>query len=178
MEWTDTLMLEVNRQRSAAEDEVSSERAGRETVQAVSARVVAVQGISLLHAGQGTQNESIAVLELLRGFRTTGRRVVMCDNSCLAIGRQFGRDLVQHGAAEMVVSCGLQGRDLAIGARDAGLDLASVVVCLDALVGCEVLIHRLAQGDTVLLWGIEQETCNHLVVQLDKRLSERTLAAA
>ncbi len=175
MDWTDTLILESSRQSASLDGQQIEEG---NSIKAVSARVVAVQGISLLHASGSTLEELAAALEILRGFRATGRRVVLCDSSSLAVGRQLGRALVEDGAAEALVSCGSNARELAIGARDAGLGLANVIVCRDVRGACEALLGRLGPGDTVLLWGVDQATCNQLVLRLDKRLSNRIAAAA
>ncbi|MCA9231967.1 MAG: hypothetical protein KDA57_15065 [Planctomycetales bacterium] len=178
MEWTDTMMLEENRPLQFFDPRRFNEGASVDSVKAVSARVLAVQGLSLLHASGRTNDEFSAALEILRGFRATGRRVVLCDTTRMAPGRQAGNSVVVRGGAGVVVSCGPHGRELAIGARDAGLDLASVVVCRDVKAACEALVHRLCPGDTVMLWGVEQETCNRLVMWLDRRFSEPTSAAA
>ena len=52
---------------------------------------------------------------------------MLCDTSYLAddyrtVQRQLGHALVELGNAEVLVSCGLGGREVAIGARDEGLD--------------------------------------------------------
>jgi hypothetical protein len=178
MEWIDTLMLESNRQKSFFETPGRGDDARIDSIKAVSARVLAVQGISLMHAAGRTTEELTVALEILRGFRATGSRVVLCDASTLSSGRQAGQLLVEQGDAKAVISCGTHGRDLAIGARDAGLDLSSVVVCRHVKAACVVLVHRLVPGDTVLLWGVDNEVCNRLVNWLDKYFSERTTAAA
>jgi len=172
MDWTDTLMLEPTRHASFFEGIAIDGGSKIDSIKAVSARVLAVQGVSLVHAAGRDSGELSAALEILRGFRATGRRVVLYNTSSLTPGRQDGRSLVEKGGAQAVVSCGVHGRDLAIGARDAGLDLASVVVCRDVKAACEALVNQLGPGDTVLLWGVDQETCIRLVLWLDKHFSE------
>jgi len=134
-------MLEPNRHQSFFENTQIDQSSNIDSVKAVSARVLAVHGISLVHANGRGSEELAAALEILRGFRATGRRVVLCNTSMLTPGRQNGRSLVEKGGAQAVVSCGVHGRDLAIGARDAGLDLASVVVCPDVKAACEALVN-------------------------------------
>jgi len=181
MDWTDTLMLDSNRHRSSFEglqENRFEEDLKVDSIKAVSARVLAVQGVAFVHATGREPDELAAALAILRGFRATGRRVVLCDTSMLAPGRQNGRSLVEKGGAQAVVSCGMHGRDLAIGARDAGLDLGSVVVCRDIKSACEALVSQLGPGDTVLLWGIDQETSNRLVNWLEKHFAENVRLAA
>ena len=178
MEWTDTLMLESNRQKPFFDLSYNEEDARVDSIKAVSARVLAVQGVSLMHTTGHTTEELAAALEILRGFRATGQRIVLCDASSLSSGRQAGQLMVEQGDARAVISCGSHGRDLAIGARDAGLDLSSVVVCQDVKAACEALVHRLVPGDTVLLWGVEQDACNRLVNWIGKYFSERPTAVA
>jgi len=175
MDWTDTLMLESNRHKSFFESTQFDKNPNIDSIKAVSARVLAVNGVSLVHANGRETEELAAALEILQGFRATGRRVVLCNTSALTPGRQNGRSLVEKGDAQAVVSCGPHARDLAIGARDAGLDLASVVVCRDVKSACEALVNQLAPGDTVLLWGVDQKTCNRLVLWLDKHFSKSSL---
>jgi hypothetical protein len=167
MEWIDTLMLEPKPQHK-----VTHLRIHRESMQ-----VRAAQGTTLLCADIVTHQETTEALELLRGFRATGRRVVLCDTARINAGRQLGQSIVVEGAASVLVSCGISGREVAIGARDSGLDLANVVVCRDSRAACELLACRLAPGDTVLLLGADRETCDCLVDLLDNR-SQFTLSAA
>ena len=172
MEWTDTLFLEPSNRGAA-----STEHAVADGVQ-----VIPVQDISLLYARVRTHDEIEAALKLLRGFRAVGRRVVLCDTSYLiddyhTVHRQLGHTLVEVGDAEVLVSCGLCGREVAIGARDEGLELANVVVCGDARSACEVLTHQLVAGDTVLLLGVDNETRARLILSLEKRLSRPAVAA-
>jgi len=167
MDWTETIMMDPTRRLSIANSQqlVSS------------ARVLTAQGVTLLQMDAKSGNEIEAALEVLRGFRAVGRRVVLCDTSSLVVGRPFGSRVVQQGAAEMLVSCGLSGREIAIGARDAGLSLGNVVVCTQATAAIEVAASRLVPGDIVLLLGIEEKTCDRLVAALGQRLSVRLAAA-
>ncbi len=168
MEWTDTLMLE---RFSAAASNKSSE------VQE-STRVIPLPGITLLCATTSSRDEMSAALELLRGFRATGRRVVLCDTSELVVGKQFGSEVVETGGVSLLVSCGISGREVGIGARDAGLDLASVVVCSQPLAAGQVLRKQLIAGDTVLMLGIDHSTCMRLAGMLEEHLVPQTVIAA
>jgi hypothetical protein len=86
--------------------------------------------------------------------------------------------MVVEGGATVLVSCGRSGREVAIGARDAGLDLSNVVVCRDAFSACELLSCRLAPGDTLLLLGVDQVACERLIQLLDNRQTFPLRAAA
>jgi len=168
MEWTDTLMLgdppsDLSCERNTALDFT---------------RVVALPGVTLLCANATSRGQTTFALELLRGFRATTRRVVLCDTSRLVVGRQFGYEVVEKGAANLLVSCGISGREVGIGARDAGLDLSSVVICSQTLAGGQVLASRLAPGDTVLLLGMDRATSDEVVGILEKQLSMRSTVAA
>lgn len=168
MEWIDTLMLEPKPQHK-----VTHLRIHRETMQ-----VRVAQGTTLLCADIATYEETAEALMQLRGFRAAGRRVVLCDTARINAGRQLGQTIVADGAASMLVSCGISGREVAIGARDSGLDLANVVVCRDSRSACELLACQLAPGDTVLLLGVDRDTCDRLVDLLDNRSQLTLLAAA
>jgi len=146
-------------------------------------RVISLQGMSLLYANAKTFAQTVLALELLRGFRAAGRRVVLCDTLSLTAGsqsedRELGHALVEEAGAEVLITCGTTGRDVAVGARDAGLNLASVVVCREATGACGVLADLLAPGDTILLLGIQQSVCDQLVETLNKRSSPKVAAAA
>jgi hypothetical protein len=76
----------------------------------------------------------------------------------------------------LVVVCGAGGRDLAVGARDAGLALGRVVVCRDEATARNVLGDSIAVGDAVLTLGINAECCERLGERLESRFP-RKLAA-
>ncbi len=194
MDWTDTMMLEPTPRLRAYPGTTAEVSHGGEGLQqqtvagpsikladpehaTSSTRVITVQGVTLLHSDGGSRQELVAALESLRDFRAVGRRVVLCDTTELVVGRQFGCSLVEQGQVEVLVSCGRSGREIAIGARDAGLALADVVVCGRSTAASEVLSHRLAPGDTVLLLGVREESCNHIVAVLEQRLSLQLKAA-
>ncbi len=168
MEWTDTLMLEVPANGSSYERGSALDFT----------RVVALPGITLLCANAKSREETASALELLRGFRATGRRVVLCDTTRLVVGKQFGSEVVEKGAADLLVSCGISGREVGIGARDAGLNLASVLICGKPLAGGQSLAHQLVPGDTVLLLGVDSKACDEVIALLDQRLSKRVAVAA
>jgi hypothetical protein len=168
MDWTDTLILETAPGGPKRESSVATDFT----------RVIALQGITLLCANTTSRDETASALELLRGFRATGRRVVLCDTTQLVVGKQFGCEVVEGGAANLLVSCGISGREVGIGARDAGLDLASVLVCNKPLAGGQALACQLVPGDTVLLLGMDNETCDEVAKLIDSQLCVRTAVAA
>ncbi len=168
MEWTDTLML----------DRISATTRGKSSGVQESTRVIPLPGITLLCATTSSREEISAALELLRGFRATGRRVVLCDTNELVVGKQFGSEVVETGGVSLLVSCGISGREVGIGARDAGLDLASVIVCNQPLAAGQVLRKQLTPGDTVLMLGIDNSTCMRLAATLEEHLVPRTVIAA
>jgi hypothetical protein len=159
MEWTDTQMLRTTEPYVALHHRIP-----RTTME-----VRVAQGVSLIRANLATHTEATEALETLRSFRAAGRRVVLCDTSAIAAGRQLGQSIVSEGQARVLVSCGMAGREVAVGARDTGLDLANVVVCRDSRSACELLAYQLAPGDTVLLMGVDKKVCDHLVDLLDRR---------
>ena len=172
MDWTDTLLFDSPAQRQG----------GSSTKELDMIQVFPVQGVTLLQAVVCSELEAMEALSSLQGFRAAGRRVVLCDTSCLsetyhAAERQLGHALVEQGGANLVISCGKAGREVAIGARDEGLELSNVVVCGDARSACEVLTHQLVPGDTVLLLGVEDDTRARITMSLEKRLSLADKAA-
>jgi hypothetical protein len=168
MEWTDTLML----------DSFDSLSAGESGAAMDFTRVLPLPGITLLCASATSRDETSAALKLLREFRTSGRRVVLCDTYSLVVGKQFGREVVEHGGAELLVSCGISGREVGIGARDAGLNLSSVVVCSKPLSGGQVLAHRLIAGDVVMMLGFDEPSSEQVAQLLIDRFSTSRAVAA
>ena len=168
MEWTDTLMFEAMPTISLGRTSPVLERT----------RVVSLEGVTLLHVSSTCREETVDALNLLRGFRATGRRVVLCNTSELVVGRQFGHQVVEQGAAKVLVSCGISGREVGIGARDAGLDLSSVVVCGEQMAASKVLSNQVMPGDTILLLGIDTEVFEEVVTQLEARFSVKPALAA
>ncbi|MGI9427520.1 MAG: hypothetical protein ACR2NM_02600 [Bythopirellula sp.] len=168
MEWTDTLML----------DSFAAVSAGDSGAALDFTRVLPLPGITLLCANVNSSDETSAALKLLRGFRTSGRRVVLCNTYPLVAGKQFGQEVVEQGGAELLVSCGISGREVGIGARDAGLNLASVVVCTKPLSGGQVLAHRLAAGDVVMMLGFDEQSSDQVAQLLIDRFSAARAVAA
>jgi hypothetical protein len=143
---------------------------------------IRVPGITLLHAPQATAAAAEASLKSLRGFGNEGRRVAWCNPGELvrtpaADVRGWGRRLVEQGGAEMVVVFGTGGRDMALGARDAGLPLGRVVVCRDEATARNVLGDSVATDDVVLALGVSSDGCQRLADRLESRFA-RTLQSA
>ena len=168
MEWSDTLMFDA-----VADCPVGASGSVEKQI-----RKIELPGVTLLCAKNMSRIESAGALKLLRGFRATGRRVVLCDTTHMAVGRQLGREAVESGAAQMLISCGISGREVGIGARDAGLDLSSVVVCSNPLSGGQVLVNQLRYDDTVLLLGVDDETCDEIALLLEHRFAQKPALAA
>ena len=168
MEWTDTLMLETSASQAAVRRGSVMEHT----------RVVVLPGVTCLCVDTTSRDETAEALALLRDFRATGRRMVLCDTTRMVVGRQFGHEVVETGCAQLLISCGLSGREVGIGARDAGLDLASVVVCGHPLAGGQVLANQLLPGDTVLLLGVNPAECEQVIALLEQRLTVRSRMAA
>ena len=144
--------------------------------------VIRVPGATLLVAPQATLAATEAGLKSLRGLRSAGRRVVWWNVSEMSRTAgadlpQWGRRLVEEAGASLVVVCGLGGRDVAVGARDAGLALGRVVVCRDEATARNVLGDSIASGDTVLALGVGMDGCQRLTDRLESRFA-RQLAAA
>lgn len=170
MDWSDTVLFEPKLYvgENTSQDEV---------------REFHVRGVTLLQGNLGTYDDTDFAINTLRGHHASGRRIVLCNTSGIvedysSVERQLGHALVQEGAAELLISCGKNGREVAIGARDQGLHLANVIVCSDMPSGCEVLTNQLQMGDTVLLLGVDDAVRARLVLSLEKRLAIQARAAA
>jgi len=168
MEWSDILKF----------DPVADSPPSAADVAEKYTREIALPGLMLLHAETTSRAETAGALNLLREFSTAGRRVVLCDTTNMVVGRQLGREVVESGGATVLVSCGLSGREVGIGARDAGLELSNVVVCSSAASGTQVLLNQLRFDDTVLLLGIDEATCNVIASQLGTRFQYKPALAA
>lgn len=170
MDWSDTELFEP---KLYVGDTTSQE----------AVRVFPVQEVTLLQGNLGTYEDTDFAIHSLRGHTAEGRRVVLCNTSGMvenytSVERQLGRALVEEGDAEVLISSGKFGREVAIGARDVGLSLSNVVVCNDMPSACRVLGNQLQPGDTVLLLGVEDADRARLVLSLEKRLARPLRAAA
>ncbi len=139
---------------------------------------VRIPGATLLVAPQATAVAAEAALKSLRGFRAVGRRVAWCNLGELshtpgADLRTWGRRLVDEGGAEMVVMCGVGGREAALGAREAGLPLGRVVVCRDDATARNVLGDSVAVGDAVLALGVGTDGAQRLADRLESKFSRK-----
>ena len=142
---------------------------------------VRVSGATLLVAPQATLASAEAGLKSLRGLKSEGRRVAWFNVTDLSRTAgvdlaSLGRRLVQDAEVALVVVCGQGAREIALGARDAGLALGRVVVCRDEATARNVLGDSIAAGDNVLAVGVNIDGCQRLADRLESRFS-RQLAA-
>jgi hypothetical protein len=141
-----------------------------------------VPGATILVAPQATAAAAETGLKSLRGQKSPGRRVAWFNTTELSRIPGFdltalGRRLVQEADAALVVVCGQGAREVALGARDAGLALGRVVVCRDEATARNVLGDSIATDDAVLAFGINMDGCQRLADRLESRFS-RQLAGA
>jgi hypothetical protein len=106
---------------------------------------------------------------------------VWCNSTELASAprvdlRGWGRKFVELGGAQMAVLSGPGARDIAIAARDAGLPIGRVVVCVDDVTARNVLGDSIIAGDTLLALGTTTDACYKLATRLESRF-ERELVA-
>ena len=128
-------------------------------------------GADLIFADATNSDELIAALEILRGFEVAGRRVVVCDATSFDHSRkmafhELGREFVSRGQANLVITFGRGRHEVALAARDAGLATADVIACCDASSAGDVVLERLAPGDTALLLGIQERQSKALEERL------------
>ena len=141
-----------------------------------------VPGATLLVVPEADQRSANAALKSLRGFRTDGRAVVWANLGELAeaphvdLG-QWGRRLVEEAGAQLVVMCGPGGRDVAVGARRAGLPLGRVPLARTNAAPPNVPGDSGTAGDAILALGIPRDSAQRLADRLESRFS-RTLTAA
>ncbi|QDS98617.1 hypothetical protein [Adhaeretor mobilis] len=65
--------------------------------------------------------------------------------------KEIGHRFAAEASVDLFLTTGFNAREVALGARDAGLFLSNVVVCTDQATACQVLTERLAPGDAILL---------------------------
>jgi hypothetical protein len=141
-----------------------------------------VPGATLLVVPQASLAAAEVGLKSLRGQKSPGRRVAWLNVTELSRTpgtdlAALGRRLVQEADAALVVVCGQGAREVALGARDAGLALGRVVVCRDEATARNVLGDSIAADDIVLAFGINMDGCQRLADRLESRFS-RQLAGA
>jgi len=124
-------------------------------------------GNTLLVSEDSSPADAATALKSLRGFRAASRRIVWCDATQLydtpnSDMRRWGRRFVEEGGAVVVVVNGPGGHEVAIGAREAGVNLGHAVVCPDWATGHNVLFDLICPGDTLLMLGLSEEACRRL----------------
>jgi len=113
-------------------------------------------------------------LEELRGLDHQGRRWIVCGDLCGPrwdngiMHERIGADAVYLGDANGLVACGQFARNVALGARDAGLPLSRVVVCHHIREVSEALRRLVAPGDSVLVAGSRHLNLVPLVENLER----------
>ena len=119
-------------------------------------------GTNLIFSDTDDVDEVAAALEILRGIQVDRHRVVVCDATPFGhpvsmAYHELGRQCVQRGNADIVITFGRGRHDVALAARDAGLPLDKVVACCDATTAGDVVVELLSEGDTALLLGFNQQ---------------------
>jgi UDP-N-acetylmuramoyl-tripeptide--D-alanyl-D-alanine ligase len=121
-----------------------------------------------------------AALDLLREFEVPGRRIVVCGDMAelgeraVATHWQLGRDIIQRGAAELVIACGEFARHVAAGARAAGLVRTRAIPCDTVEDALPYLGQAILPGDVVLVKGSRMMGMERLVDALEQYPKRRS----
>ena len=120
----------------------------------------------------------------LQKYPTTGKRWVVCGDYCSqrwddgVMHRQLGSQAITDGSADRVIGCGQFGREIAIGARDAGMPMSSVTVCRQVHEAVQFLKRNLSAGDAVLVAGTRHMNMLPLIEAIQQSVPTRGQAKA
>ena len=100
-----------------------------------------------------------AALEVLREFDASGRRIVVCGDmgelgdEATDLHYGLGNEIVTLCGADLLIACGRFARDVAAGARDAGMPKIRSITCQTPEETLPYLGQAILPGDVVLVKG-------------------------
>ena len=122
--------------------------------------VTQVRGAAIINDAYNASPMAMrAALEVLREFDAPGRRIVVCgDMSELGdeatdLHYSLGNDVVTLCGADLLIACGRFARDVAAGARDAGMPKIRCIACRTLEETLPYLGQAILPGDVVLVKG-------------------------
>jgi UDP-N-acetylmuramoyl-tripeptide--D-alanyl-D-alanine ligase len=121
-----------------------------------------------------------AALTLLRDFDARGRRIVVSGDmnelgqQSVTLHWQLGKDIVNVGGAELLITCGRFARHVAAGARAAGLVRTRAIPCDTVEDALPYLGQAMVPGDVVLVKGSRMMGMERVVEALRQYPQRRT----
>ncbi|NLY02711.1 MAG: UDP-N-acetylmuramoyl-tripeptide--D-alanyl-D-alanine ligase [Rhodopirellula sp.] len=121
-----------------------------------------------------------AALELLRDFDAPGRRIVVSGDmaelgdEAIRLHRQLGNQIVSLCGADLLIACGEFARDVAAGARAAGMTPTRAIPCRTPEETLPFLGQVILPGDVVLVKGSRVMGMERLVEAMQRYPQRRT----
>lgn len=147
----------------------------RRTARTTLCRIVPAGKITLLDwSGNATPDLWPTALEELRGLDQKGRSWIVCGDLCSPqwdhgiMHERIGADAVYIGNANGLVACGQFARNMALGARHAGLPPSRVVACRHLREATNAVQRWMVPGDRVLVAGSRHLNMVPLVENLER----------
>jgi UDP-N-acetylmuramoyl-tripeptide--D-alanyl-D-alanine ligase len=135
--------------------------------------VLHVRGATVINDSYNANPTSMkAALELLGDFDGSGRKIVVCGDmlelgdEAAALHWEMGKQAVESADADMLIACGQFSRQVAGGAKIAGMNPSRAIACENVEQALPYLGQVISPGDVILVKGSRMMAMERVVEAL------------